>query len=275
MANDPWFRLHSVFAPQQQEGRLLAIHALFAMLERTLGLSEEALSMNQLAWWQAELAPDQAHKNAHPVIRALRATGALDDLDKRHITLLLGQALDRLRQDPVADEAGLKRLCNEVGWAFIAAEWSVLMRAPPPEAASLECAGTGLSALMWHASIARDAPWWFMPLELQAKHQCDVHAIGKGTEGGMAAMQTLSGWGDAWFEKQVSQLARSGAGLGEDRGAQRHLLGWTFAQQRRLRKGFPAPGDRSGNQALKWGLRDFLWVWYACRRKSARAGVLS
>lgn len=272
--NDPWFGLHSIFAPAQRRKQILAVHALFAVLERALLLSEEMLTLSQLEWWQAELAPERARLSAHPVVRTLRSSGVLQLLSQDTIAALLRQALDRLNTEPISDEARLRSLCDRVGRALLSAECAIGLDEWMSAHVGADCSGTGLSALLGSALRNDATSLWFLPLTLQARHGCDPRSIGAGSEDAVAVLQALDSLGAKWFADQLVQMQQTEAGLPASAHSRRHLFAWVLSDRHKTARSLRAIMRQQPAGIARWRTSDFLSVWAGCR-KLTRSGIVS
>lgn len=265
LSHDPWFRLHFVFAPKHQADQILALHALFAMLERALTLSDESLSLAQLAWWRAELQPERAMVSAHPAVRAYRVSNNNRILPPEVTNLLIGQLIDRLQAQPLGDEQSLKDLCDRVGQSSVRAQLSLYF--DDAESLPLEghCAGSGLVCLIDAALKSPQQAWWFTPLSLQAKHQFSPSPNMQSGQGAMAVVQTFSEWGGAWLAEQIENFGRTSLPPGETQSARRHLIAMMNAQSIRLSRILNSLVKNGRSDPGRWRLLDMVRVWSSCR----------
>ena len=270
LQQDPWFRLHYVFAPKQTANAILGVHALFAMIERTLSVSDETIVLAQLAWWHAELTRDRAGVSAHPVVRSLRNSCGLDGLLEEISELFISQALFRHQAEPVKDQAELKALCDRIGMAKIQAELALL----PDEkiGASLRgrCAGTGLSCIVDAALKCTPSRFWFMPLDLRAKFQIDMSAADQTGHDHTAPVSFLMDLGNAWFNEQIGALASEESYSTDSQRIRRHLMALVKTQQLRFSRTMSELAKGGGVSSTRWGLSDFIRVWAACRSVSSQ-----
>lgn len=265
LSHDPWFRLHFVFAPKHQADQILALHALFAMLERALSLSDESLSLAQLAWWRAELQPERAMISAHPAVRAFRVSNENQALPLEVTDLLIGTMIDRLQSQPLTDEQSLKALCDRVGKSRVRAQLSLCFdneETPPFEG---HYAGTGLVCLIDAALKTPQEAWWFTPLSLQAKHQFSPGLTMQSGQGEIAVLQTFSEWGGAWLEDQIENFGRMSFPAGAAQSTRRHLIAMMNAKAIRFSRTLNSLVANGRSDPGRWRMLDVVRVWSSCR----------
>lgn len=271
---DAWFRLHFTFAPKPVAERILALHALFAMLERPAAMSEESLALAQLAWWQAELSPEGAAASAHPVVRALRESRALENLPVSTRQALVVQALEVSRRSRPGSRGDLKTLCSGVGGARIVSELTVASPGHGLEEAEGHFAGTGLSRIL-ALSVKSGAGLWFVPLELHARFQGGAHSIERATPEGRALMDALGDLGEEWFDEQLTALQRLIPANRLSSEQIQHLLATMASERLHLKRTIESLMEGGGSAPGSWGFMDLVKVWRDCRRhsKQTRRGV--
>lgn len=263
LAQDPWFRLHYNFVSRDVASRVLALHALFAMLERSLSLSEESLRFSQLAWWQAELSPSQSQISAHPVVRALRESGALESLGDQHLAMVLEQALVRLNRAPIATERDLEFVCTRLGWARFSAELTLGAKDPDSLSSEMSCAGTGLALLVQSAMLDAEGGFWFIPLDWQARYQCNTQAVYTDNESGRSVTRALERLVGPWYENQLAELR---AASEAEEGLRKHLVAWSLSDRLKIMTLLDSLKSASRAKLSHWGLTDLLRVWWGCMR---------
>jgi len=258
---DPWFRLHFAFAPKRNATQILALHALFAMIERGLRLSEESLVITQLAWWHNELSPAQSASSRHPVVRLLRESGALSCFAEDQLEGFMAPTPQRLRAEPLQKEEDLKALCGRIGKGRAQLELALDTGGQGLRELQAHCAGTGLISLCAMALRDRQPSFWFMPLNIQARHQVQHHEIDSHTAGGTAALAELRSLGEEWFEDQNRELALAVSQRGSAPSVHRHLLAMGLTQRLEFTR---AMGRREAGQtktSRTWGLQDLIRIW--------------
>lgn len=272
LENDPWFKLSDVFLPAATKHQVLALHALIASIEDALLLSDEALSLAQLGWWQSELSEEQARQSGHPVVRLLRNSGTLQLLSQDLIAALLHQALERLQVDSISSEEELKSICDRVGKAQLTALSAVGPEVSKPVRRDMVCAGTGLSMLLFSALRGNATPLWFLPLTLQARHGCDARAVALGSNQGRAILRSLEGLSRQWFEEQLAHMGRSDSGLSKTQPSSRHIVAWVLTGRLKTARTLRVMRRSQSGAVAAWRPSDFVKIWAACRRITRSMG---
>ncbi|MEJ2534729.1 MAG: squalene/phytoene synthase family protein [Gammaproteobacteria bacterium] len=157
------------FLAPHNQARVLALQALFASLRGVpAGVSEPAVGLAKLAWWENELREAAAGASRHPVVEALQRTGALEgdgsDFPGGYFTAVAA----RLDAPPVRSFDDLDGwLCDTYG-----AEARLLDRRPVTgaPAAGLQRMGAaaGLLELLESWAPGAERPAW-VPLALVAR----------------------------------------------------------------------------------------------------------
>lgn len=264
---DPWFRLHFSFAPGAHSGKILALHALFAGLQRPLTMSDESLSLAQLAWWHQELSPQGWKGSAHPVVRALRDTGVLPLLGTGAIDSLLAQIPRIIERITPASVEELRTLCDGFGMSRVGAEIRAVNEGRQVQELGISGAGSGLTTLVELAQRS-GGDFWFLPLDIRARHRIDRAIFDQHAPRRREALESLRKLGEDWHGEQYSRLetaARSGMiSLPENR----HLFAWLTSQRLQLQASLRHI-VRHGRPPLRpWSVGDPLRIWRACRRLS-------
>lgn len=271
LSNDSWFRLHFAYAPKAHDQRLLALHALFAMLERPLLASDESVGVTQLAWWREELSQDRLVRSRHPVLGALRASGALSDLSQKHFDALLASILHLSQFPPQRTKGDLKHLCNHIGEARLVMELAVAGPGIDPTPLFQRCAGSGLARMVDLAGRRPEKLVHLLPLDLQARHLVSLRELENKAEEARAAIARFSEWGRMWLREQSSALALVAGQSGPSQDCVRHLVALTQVQQIRFERAMNGLREEGKMNLGRWRLGDPLKVWRGCRRFSKLA----
>lgn len=263
---DPWFRLHYLFAPSELADPILALHALFAMTNKTLALSEESLTLAQLQWWRDELGREKAGISKHPVIRHLRESHSGFVLSDEVVDLLVAQVLLRLQSKTVPDEAALRILCHQVGKARVSAEFELQ---GANEQAAIEdgaLAGLGL-AVLWDFAVRNPrSGFWFLPLDVQARFQVGTEALGGSGQKAKSALGYFQDLGSQWSDAQIESILHLEAASEFAGVLQKHLLAMTMAWKLRLSGSIRDMLRGGDGEPGRWKLMDPVKVWAVTRR---------
>jgi len=263
---DPWFRMHFVFAPADQRNQVAGLHALFAMLERTLQMSEESLVLAQLAWWREELQPERAGVSAHPVIRVLRNRNDQALPSTKMTDHLIAPMLERLQAEPLSDKPALKALCDRIGSPRVCLQLGV-DASEQDESVQSGCGSvSGLIYLIDTALRTPDKPWWFLPLSIQAKHQVQVNSLGHSSQDVAVVLGSLLEWAAEWMEEQFTFFKEFDGRDGNLQNNARHLVAMNTSHLIRLaRTRQDIEGGGTGVPG-KWSFLDMYQLWSACRQ---------
>lgn len=270
LESDSWFRLHFAFAPRAVAQPILALHALFAMLERSSAMSEESLVSAHLAWWHAELSLQSAAASAHPVVRTLRESNALDNLSVSLREALVAQAFEIARRSRPGSWGDLRTVCGHVGGARVLSELSLALPGLALEVPSDRFAGTGLCRIL-ELSLRSGTGLWFVPLELQAKHRAGSGAVERSTPEGRALVDALANVAEGWFDDQIETVQRIIPAPALSCGTTRHLFASMASQRLQLKRTFENLREGRGAETGGWGVTDLIKVWRECRRHSKQS----
>lgn len=269
LINDPWFRLHFAFAPKPLVTQLLAVHALIAMLDQALNMSDEALVLAQLAWWQSELLPRSVSLSAHPVVRALRTSGALRQLGTARLEALVVQAVGQLRAGTPENREELEALCSKTGEARVSALRALEANDEADALLRGRCAAAGLHSIISRETHSERPDLWFVPLDLQALHQSSVRDISQGTASSGGVLVSLSDWEASWFDDQIMAL-KAGASQGAHSAKIiRYLVALGLSERLRFRRYLENMHAGNWRSPGRWRLADFLGIWRECHSRSS------
>lgn len=164
------------FIPAAHEPRLLAFEALFRSLrDIPLSVSEPAVGLAKLGWWQKELAQASTKGSQHPVVRAMLVSGALAQLDLDLFNSYLHALMLQMQEECPADTAALGQSLRDT--AGMEAQMLAGASAPDP-LISMACAARLLELMR---TLSRpDAEHGWLPLDLVARHKLARGADGSG-----------------------------------------------------------------------------------------------
>lgn len=98
------------FLPEDERAPMLACEALFCSLrDIPFDVSDPAVGVAKLGWWQKELAMATEAGSQHPVVRALIATETLECFDSDDFRDYLHALVVKLQAEPPRDVDALRR----------------------------------------------------------------------------------------------------------------------------------------------------------------------
>jgi phytoene/squalene synthetase len=148
--------------------RLLASEALFRSLrDIPHTVSDPAVGVANLAWWQKELAATQREGSQHPVVQALVATGSIVITDTEEFNAYLHALLVQLQDEPLSNMDELRRSLDKTAGN----EARMLVAGSAQDERSAVAAGSAARLMELMKSLAGpagDHRW--LPLDLCARH---------------------------------------------------------------------------------------------------------
>lgn len=267
LRSEPWFRLSFSFAPAAISHRILALYALFAMLERPLAAADETVLAAQLAWWRDEFTPQRSAVSSHPVVRALRASGALACVSSENLDRLLSATYRLAQPHTLQSNDELRALCNNLGAARANLELAVAAGNANFDSVSSNSAGTALLRLVDMAGSDLTHLVKLVPLELQAKHQYPATKLEECSRARQEIFSALGNLGSDWLEKQLDALSKLMQELGLRREA-RHLVAAIQVSKIRFESTIQGLLEDNATEPGRWSLLDAVEVWRGCRRIS-------
>lgn len=260
---NPSFRLSHSFAPREKSEGLVALYALFSIME--LLCAEHAdpePAYRKWNWWRRELLDREPDQSRHPVVRELLRTGVLETVAGAELAPLLLQAEQRL--DPVApaDITQLRALVK-------------LIYQPAGKLENLYLSGTcndwegafaqaGLFQLLRESTLpGSHAGFWWLPLNLLAKHGLRRdELLAKNKRDAAAALfselfEACLDWDDA------DQLQAAG---GSDAAVARHWQITLRLMRRKMQRLRGMSPDRFQSEIFKMGMGELLLAWRTARK---------
>jgi phytoene synthase len=266
----PLFRMTRVFAPAGLRDRLLPLHALLAAIESTCSrYSDEDLARSKLHWWRAQLLEQEPSDNPHPVMRELVRTGAAERLPADQVQALLSAAEDRLDAAAPADLDALLNHCRDLQQPQRLLEMAVTGLSPEelPSMARADAMAGLLQLLRESVRRPRQDAYWWLPLQLLARHGLARDAVSDSDESGR--IESLFRDLVAAVDRPDAESALAPEGGNGGPAAARHLAVGLVLGARKLRR-LPAlapalwPGELSGTR-----LGDLFAAWRTARRYTA------
>lgn len=166
------FRVSHVFADPAARAGLLPLHALFSCIEQICaGTRDEGVAESRLAWWQQEIGGGGIQYSSHPVLKEWVRTGVSKRIPANDIYRLFQSAHSRLDGAAPVDRDALRTLCIQTGLPLVElelAQCEASLEKDVLEALSLKA---GLAQLIRESAGGRGkGGWWWLPLNLLAKH---------------------------------------------------------------------------------------------------------
>ena len=261
------FRVSHVFAPPDLADRLLALHALFSVVEQICSAhSDDEVARHKLNWWRLECLHHDLNDSRHPVIRELVRTGARDGLDRQCLAGLLDGAEGRLDEPGPANAEELKTRCQQLSRPQLEMEarvcgieereldWS-------PELASC----SGLMQLIRESSGENSSESYrWLPLSLRAKHGVNRDdVLHKPRSEPVAELFTeMMNIGIEWGVEGSRQRENHSV----PRSQLRHLNALSGLNLRKLKRLKNLSPDRHACELGRLGLGDLLAAWSSARR---------
>ncbi len=148
--------------------RLLATEALFRSLrDIPLTVSDPAVGVAKLAWWQKELAVAPDVGSQHPVVQALVKTGGIELVGSDAFNSYLHALVTKLQDEPIGSGEALGRSLDETAGM----EARMLAGDTLRDERSVDAAGRAARLLELMNALAKgeQEPSW-LPLDLRARH---------------------------------------------------------------------------------------------------------
>lgn len=156
------------FLPNEAEMRMLALEALFRSLrDIPLTVSDPAVGVAKIGWWQRELAVAREEGSQHPVVRALLETGALAVVERGAFAAYLHALVAALQEESIPDTGALHEALAETAGA----EATLLASESGADPQALVQAGCAARLLELARTLGRPAGQFdWLPLDLVARH---------------------------------------------------------------------------------------------------------
>lgn len=204
------FELTHRFIPVTLHQRVLALYALKVSVQSIPRISaDDSVKWTKLKWWADELTADPAAPERHPVLRALWSCGARAKLSAELLQRLVIDCAGQIDDTPCSDKNALFSKLAAAGATDIELELS--LEGAKLTGKSLEYLG---AATLLHEVIASLSPghrswYWYLPLELVAKHGLDgISAENEPDAHVLApALAEAAAWARAWFEAGMDELS--------------------------------------------------------------------
>ena len=265
------FRVSHVFAPPMPAEKLLALYALFSVIEQACSVhSDEEIARAKLNWWRSECIHRDLTHSHHPALKELVRTGAALDLDIQSMTGLLDLAEARLDEPGPAHAEDLKTRCQQLYQPQLEMEASIcgirkgeLLWSPEWAACS------GLMQLIRESSGEnRSGSYRWLPLNMRAKHGVNRDDVLRKprSEPVVELFTEMMNIGIEWGAENSRQREDQPAA----RPQLRHLYVISGLHLRKLKRMKSLSPDRHASELGRLGLGDLLAAWKTARRGAVR-----
>lgn len=183
------FAISHVFAAPSTRAALIPLYALFSALAQVvMGSQDETVVNNRLAWWFREALEQNPDKSSHPIFRELVRCGAAGKIQSDSLQRLLLDCRSRVERPSLPDVEAVEELCIQMGLAQVDLELDICGRASNYlDVRGLACR-RGLIQLVRESALGEgQGAWWWLPLNLMARHGITRADI----DGGLAGENTL------------------------------------------------------------------------------------
>ena len=263
------FRVSHVFAPPMLAEKLLALYALFAVIEQACSVhSDEEIARNKLKWWRLECIHQDLTHSHHPALKELVRTGAALDLDIQSMTGLLDQAEARLDEPGPAHAEDLKTRCQQLYQPQLEMEARICgIREAELDWSPELAACSGLMQLIRESSGEnRPGSYHWLPLSLLAKHGVNRDDVLRKprSEPVVELFTEMMNIAIEWGSENSRQREDHPAA----RSQLRHLHVISGLHLRKLKRMKKLSPDRHASELDRLGPGDLLAAWKTARRNS-------
>ena len=256
--------LAQVFAAAERREALVALYALFSVIEQVCsGSKEEDVAIKRLAWWRDELNNSLNAQGVHPLGKELIRTGAASRISMKHIDQLLLSAQARLESPVIGDTAALKQLCLETGWPLVELEWALCGRDSNQPGLEGLAVRAGLAQLIRESAGENAHQMWWIPMNLLARHglarnRLDEPSLDEAATALSRELLSMEGCNDRQAEPRCDDISTGEADL-------RHFFVLDALYARKFRKLEKATPLNLREGLLKVGPADVFAAWRAAR----------
>ncbi len=256
-----------------QAGQLEPLLALYA-LKQAIGTIpqstvDDAVKWAKLKWWSEELVADPALPSRHPILRALRLSGARARLNNTLLLSLVSDALRQLDVAPNRDENAMFDQFSATSATEIQMELALDKAEVDTHHLDFLAAASGLFHWISGFAPGQHAETERLPMNILAKFNVSAAQLkdkSRPEELPQIVMQ-LAGLGLNWFSEGLSGL-RILADKGPNIGAGTHLqLRW--AMEKRRLEGIRQDASGFLDGGYRYGPKDawFAWRFLRCVKK--------
>ena len=243
--------------------QLLAMRAFFSMVRSIPAeVSEPSVGVLKLAWLQREMRGEALRITQHPVVRAMRDSGALQAMDEDSLERYFVNVKDFMCTDTYQDESGLFDLAKGIGGQEALLECGSEQGSYGDAAVTCIGAGSFLFQAIRNPRMRRCSESWWVPLNLQASFGVIRHSAGSGQED-PARRDLLVALGKLameWIDTGTGNLARTVPSK------TRHILIHAALERRQLVRMLSRPEKFTEQTAASPAIGDAFLAWNTARK---------
>jgi phytoene/squalene synthetase len=147
--------------------------ALYALKEAVTTIPyahvDDAIKWEKLKWWGEELLADPDGTSRHPVVRALRLSGARQNLENNQLLSLVSSAMMQIDVPPDSDDNAMFERLSALGSAEIQLELALEGAVINTDSLSSLAAASKLAGLVFSFAHNRNPQIEHLPLNMLAK----------------------------------------------------------------------------------------------------------
>lgn len=167
---DSVFFLTYRFAPRTQKDQVLSLQTLLVDLDSILWeVSEPAVALAKLGWWQNELQPSTRQHSPHPAIQAAHRSGLFRMTNETDLQRLIVTTGHLAQGEPMAERCDLLDQCRAVGGAEVQLLAAVDGTRMPRDGADALGAAMVLMRFAERINSALPGECWWVPMNDQAR----------------------------------------------------------------------------------------------------------
>ena len=257
------FEFTSRYVPSGSLEPLLALYALKqAVSTIPFTAVDDAVKWAKLKWWSEEFAADPASSSRHPVLRALKQSGARPYLTDLLLQRLISDAIMQVDAVPDSDEKAMFDRFSILGATEIQLELALDSAEIEVQGLEYLAAASSLFRLVSRLSVNHQCEAERIPLGLLAKYNVSPTQLQQTSNPKELAriISQLCECGLVWFSRGMTGLE-----MIPDSGACSHLQLRLAMEERRLRVIRKDPAGFLESRKL-YGPADAWFAWRLIRR---------
>ena len=230
------------------------------------GHVDDAVKWEKLKWWSEELLADPDSQSRHPVVRALKTSGARAKLENNQLLRLISGALMQIDAAPDSDTNTMFERFSELGAAEI--ELELLLEDASIDKSSLSslAAASTLAELIFSFAPGQRSQIERLPLELLAKYSVNSSDLesGQHPEEFAQIVALLASLNLDWYREGLSGLVLSGDGSIDEAPAAHLRLRWALEQRQLM--SISKGGEKYLDAGQQFGPADAWFAWRFLRK---------